>query len=115
MIYLYTLRILTSYCSPKYVEFVVVTVGEASIEGGNFQTSDYNWGLWITQLPCDGSRLLTAPTGCFQYFLESSGIMRSYNYQGGQYLNNQVTSIESHYQIKYLLDNIYIISNICMG
>ena len=68
----------------------MVTVGEALLEGGSFEVSDYNWGLWITQLPCDGSRLLTAPTGCFQYFLESSGSLTSYNFQGGQYLNNQV-------------------------
>ena len=74
-----------------------MTVGAALIEGNHFQESDYNWGLWITQLPCDGSRLLTAPTGCFQYFLESSGIMRSYNFQGGQYLNNQVKRIKIHY------------------
>ena len=76
--------------STKYVEFVVVTVGDALTKDGLFQAADYNWGLWITQLPCDGSRLLTAPTGCFQYFLESSGIIRSYNYQGDQNLNNQV-------------------------
>ena len=69
---------------------MVVTVGEALLEAGNFEISDYNWGLWITQLPCDGSRLLTAPTGCFQYYLESSGSLKSYNFQGGQYLNNQV-------------------------
>ena len=81
--------------SVKYVEFVVVTVGEALLETGNFEISDYNWGLWITQLPCDGSRLLTAPTGCFQYFLESSGSLTSYNFQGGQYLNNQVLLLQS--------------------
>ena len=79
--------------SEKYVEFVVVTVGEALLEGVKFEISDYNWGFWITQLPCDGSRLLTAPTGCFQYFLESSGSLNSYNFQGGQYLNNQVRQI----------------------
>ena len=78
------------HCSSKYVEFVVVTVHDALLEGANFEVGKYNWGLWITQLPCDGSRLLTAPTGCFQYFLESSGILRSYNYQGEQYLNNEV-------------------------
>ena len=77
----------------KYVEFVIVTVGEALLEAGNFEISDYNWGLWITQLPCDGSRLLTAPTGCFQYYLESSGSLKSYNFQGGQYLNNQVIQL----------------------
>ena len=68
----------------------MATIGDALTKDGLFQASDYNWGLWITQLPCDGSRLLTAPTGCFQYFLESSGIIRSYNFQGDQYLNNQV-------------------------
>ena len=68
----------------------MVTLSASSIPLGKFEIHDYNWGLWITQLPCDGSRLLTAPTGCFQYFLESSGDLKSYNFQGGQYLNNQV-------------------------
>ena len=36
---------------------------------------------------------IQAPTGCFQYHFDTSGLMKSFNYEGGQYLNNQ------HYRI----------------
>ena len=45
--------------------------------------------LDITQLPCDGSRMLAAPTGCMQYYLESSGEIKSFNFGGGG--NSQYT------------------------
>ena len=57
------------------------------------KSSDYKWGLWITQIFCDGTRTIQAPTGCFQYHFDTSGLMKSFNYEGGQYLNNQ------HYRI----------------
>ena len=57
------------------------------------KSSDYKWGLWVTQIFCDGTRTIQAPTGCFQYHFDTSGLMKSFNYEGGQYLNNQ------HYRI----------------
>ena len=78
----------------RFVEFIVTTRAKISL-GLEFEESVFNWGLWITQLPCDGSRYLTAPMGCFQYFLESAGVLKSYNYDGGSYLNNQVYYIFS--------------------
>ena len=67
----------------KYVEFEVNTE----------KSSDYKWGLWITQIFCDGTRTIQAPTGCFQYHFDYSGIIQSFNYAGGQYFNDQ------HYRI----------------
>jgi len=67
----------------KYIEFAVTTE----------KSSDYKWGLWITQIFCDGTRTIQAPTGCFQYHFDHSGIIQSFNYAGGQYFNDQ------HYRI----------------
>ena len=69
--------------SSRYVEFLVTTD----------KSSDYKWGLWITQIFCDGTRTIQAPTGCFQYHFDYSGIIQSFNYAGGQYFNDQ------HYRI----------------
>jgi hypothetical protein len=30
-----------------------------------------------------------APTGCFQYFNSRAGVIKSFNFEGGQYWNNQ--------------------------
>lgn len=73
----------------KFIEFAVTTE----------KSSDYKWGLWITQIFCDGTRTIQAPTGCFQYHFDSSGIVQSFNYAGGQYFNDQ------HYRICILASN----------
>jgi len=73
----------------KFIEFSVITE----------KSSDYKWGLWITQIFCDGTRTIQAPTGCFQYHFDYSGIVQSFNYAGGQYFNDQ------HYRICILASN----------
>jgi len=73
----------------KFIEFAVTTD----------KSSDYKWGLWITQIFCDGTRTIQAPTGCFQYHFDSTGIVQSFNYAGGQYFNDQ------HYRICILASN----------
>jgi len=73
----------------KFIEFAVTTQ----------KSSDYKWGLWITQIFCDGTRTIQAPTGCFQYHFDSSGILQSFNYDGDQYFNDQ------HYRICILASN----------
>ena len=65
------------------VEFSITTKGTG-------QSEPYKWGLWITQIKCDGSRFLEAPKGCFQYYMGSTGSFSSFNYENGAYLNNQV-------------------------
>ena len=53
----------------------------------------FKWGLWITQIKCDGTTSLQSPKGCFQYFLPSSGYLTSFAFDSnGQYLNNQACS-----------------------
>ena len=47
-----------------------------------------SWSVRVTQLAC-GSKLL-APDGCTQYFYGSdSGLVKTYNYAGGNHLANQ--------------------------
>jgi len=49
----------------------------------------YKFGLWITQVNCfDGSSIM-APGGCTQYHFGMEGVIKSFNFEGVQYLNNQ--------------------------
>ncbi|XP_040572541.1 uncharacterized protein [Lepeophtheirus salmonis] len=46
------------------------------------------WNIKITQFSCDFDNL--APEGCTQYFFGSNtGIVKTYNFDGGQHLDNQ--------------------------
>lgn len=65
----------------------------------------YKFGLWITQIDCfDGSSVMAPgeadksqdqeddflpPGGCSQYHFGMEGIIKSFNFEGVQYLNNQ--------------------------
>jgi len=70
------------------VEFAVVTSNEV------VETAPFKWGLWITQIKCDGTTSLESPKGCFQYFLPSSGYLTSFAFDpNGQYLKNQAYRI----------------------
>ncbi|XP_071515664.1 LOW QUALITY PROTEIN: uncharacterized protein [Panulirus ornatus] len=53
----------------------------------------YRWGLWITQIDCLNPSPLRAPTGCFQYFPESSGVLKSFSFDDGQYY------VDQHYRL----------------
>ncbi|XP_069953130.1 uncharacterized protein [Cherax quadricarinatus] len=64
----------------RWVEFSVVTSVSHAV---------YRYGLWITQVSCTRSDPLLAGSGCLQYFLASSGVIKSYNFEGHQYLNSQ--------------------------
>jgi len=37
--------------------------------------------------------IFTAPAGCAQYFTEGRGVLKSFNFDGGQYYNNQAYRI----------------------
>ena len=74
-----------TFNSNSQVEFAVVTANEV------VETAPFKWGLWITQIKCDGTTSLESPKGCFQYFLPSSGYLTSFAFDpNGQYLKNQV-------------------------
>jgi len=50
----------------------------------------YNYSLMIQQVDCSReSNQLKAPAGCFQYFDEEVGVIDSFNFDAGQYMNNQ--------------------------
>ena len=72
------------------MEFAVVTSNDVA------ESAAFKWGLWITQIKCDGTTSLQSPKGCFQYFLPSSGYLTSFAFDSnGQYLNNQAcTTVE---------------------
>ena len=52
----------------------------------SFSSKVYKFGLWITQIECDGTSAMEAPSGCTQYFLGQSGIIKTFNFEGVQYL-----------------------------
>ncbi|XP_066974560.1 location of vulva defective 1-like [Macrobrachium rosenbergii] len=53
----------------------------------------YRWGLWLTQLDCHEPSAILAPSGCFQYFTESTGEIKSFSFEDGEYY------IDQHYRI----------------
>lgn len=51
-----------------------------------------SWSIRVTQLECGSSNL--APSGCTQYYYGSStGLLKSYNFDGGYHLANQRQNI----------------------
>ena len=52
---------------------------------------NYCLGIWITQINCNeavgGS--IEAPGGCTQYHFGDEGVIKSFNFEGVQYLGNQ--------------------------
>lgn len=50
----------------------------------------YRYSLVVQQIDCRLPNPSQAPRGCFQYFYTGrSGVIKSFNYDGGQYTNNQ--------------------------
>ncbi|XP_057367125.1 uncharacterized protein LOC130688187 isoform X2 [Daphnia carinata] len=49
----------------------------------------YRYSMIVNQINCDLPSPDKAPTGCFQYFNSRSGVIKSFNFEGGQYWNNQ--------------------------
>jgi len=50
----------------------------------------YRFGFWITQVDCSGVERspIEAPKGCTQYYLGANGVVKSFNFEGVQYLTN---------------------------
>ncbi|KAK7076760.1 hypothetical protein SK128_022907, partial [Halocaridina rubra] len=53
----------------------------------------YRWGVWISQINCKDQSTIEAPPGCFQYFTESTGEIKSFSYDDGTYY------VDQHYRI----------------
>ena len=49
----------------------------------------YKFGLWMTQINCFEGSSLQAPGGCTQFHFGKGGVIKSFNFEGVQYLNNQ--------------------------
>ena len=55
-----------------------------------FAFSYYDWGIWITQINCnEASGNIEAPGGCTQYHFGDEGVIKSFNFEGVQYIGNQ--------------------------
>lgn len=87
-------------CGSNNGEHVYVDAAEAC-NTMNFQLgtagvgtplANRQWSIKVTQYSCDFDNL--APTGCTQYFFgQDTGLVRTFNYVGGQHLANQDQSI----------------------
>ena len=54
------------------------------------QTSKpYKFGIWITQINCAEKSIVEAPGGCNQYYFGKEGIIKTFNFEGIQYLAGQ--------------------------
>ena len=69
-------------------------------DGGNFEHIDfqittshankpYKFGIWITQINCRGNSIVEAPGGCAQYYFGQDGVIKTFNFEGVQYLSGQ--------------------------
>ena len=45
--------------------------------------------MWITQIDCTENSIVQAPGGCNQYYFGREGIIKTFNFEGVQYLANQ--------------------------
>ena len=46
-------------------------------------------GLWLTQIRCNEATAVRAPGGCTQYHFGNEGVIKSFNFEGVQYLASQ--------------------------
>eukprot|EP00095_Tigriopus_kingsejongensis_P008235 maker-scaffold591_size129331-snap-gene-0.19 protein:Tk08235 transcript:maker-scaffold591_size129331-snap-gene-0.19-mRNA-1 annotation:"hypothetical protein DAPPUDRAFT_305676" len=61
------------------IDFTITTVNSKS----------YKFGFWVTQVDCSSQPIIEAPSGCTQYFMSTNGIIKTFNFEGVQYLANQ--------------------------
>ena len=54
-----------------------------------YELALFKFGLWLTQMECGSNSQLRAPDGCTQYYLAEDGIIKTFNFEGVQYLANQ--------------------------
>ena len=61
------------------VDIIINTVAELN----------YKFGFWITQIDCSVDSNLESPSGCTQYHQGEQGTIKTFNFEGAQYLTNQ--------------------------
>ena len=50
---------------------------------------NYKLGIWITQIDCKENSGIEAPGGCSQYHFGNEGVIKTFNFEGVQYLADQ--------------------------
>ena len=59
------------------------------IQKSIFFSRPYKFGIWITQINCAEKSVVEAPGGCNQYYFGKEGIIKTFNFEGVQYLAGQ--------------------------
>ncbi len=54
-----------------------------------FSSKPYKFGIWITQINCRELSVVQAPGGCTQYYFGRNGLIKTFNFEGVQYLAGQ--------------------------
>lgn len=49
----------------------------------------YKFGIWLTQINCRENSIVQAPGGCTQYYFGKDGLIKTFNFEGVQYLAGQ--------------------------
>ena len=71
---------LSEFSHFEHVDFAITTV---------HSTKSYKFGIWITQIDCTENSGIQAPGGCSQYYFGNDGVIKSFNFEGVQYLADQ--------------------------
>ena len=72
-----------------------------------------SWSIKVTQYDCSYNNL--APKGCTQYhFGSTSGLVQTYNWDGGQHLADQDQNICVRYYSRLHLVLFYFVSVFCL-
>ncbi|ODN04352.1 Tolloid-like protein 1 [Orchesella cincta] len=69
-----------------YVDFGSSDTITLNLLLGGASQKERTWNIEILTIPCNS--IARAPTGCLQYFTGVSGVVESFNFQGGMHLAN---------------------------
>ena len=93
----------------EHVDFAVTTV---------HSNKPYKFGLWLTQISCKEAPMVLAPGGCSQYHFGNEGVIKTFNFEGVQYLADQnykicVRSEQGACFIGYAADTNHFMLQVC--
>ena len=70
----------------KFGKYILKTYSQSELE--KYFQSCFS-GIWITQINCAEKSIVEAPGGCNQYYFGKEGIIKTFNFEGVQYLAGQ--------------------------
>ena len=73
----------------RRLEYFYITIFTTEHSALFFCRTPWKFGMWITQIDCEASSMIQAPSGCTQYYLGSDGVLKTFNFEGVQYLAKQ--------------------------